>query len=65
MSFVVVKELKLLASKIQRFKVIGNISNYSKPATEIPGPKYYKFLGSLNDVFTVGSAEKYEIDSLN
>lgn len=65
MSVIFIKGLKLLKNNIQKFKVIGNISKYSKQATEIPGPKYYKFLGSLNDVFTVGSAEKYEIDSLN
>jgi hypothetical protein len=56
----VVKGSKLL-SQLKSYNSIGNILKYSRPASDIPGPKYYKFLGMLNDVITVGSSEKWEI----
>lgn len=27
----------------------------------IPGPKHYKLLGPLNDIFNLGSPDKYEV----
>ena len=49
---------RFFASNLNRLTSMEGITNIVKSSDVIPGPRYIPFLGVLNDIFTMKSAEK-------
>lgn len=49
---------RFFARNFNRLTTMESINNVVKSSDVIPGPRYIPFLGVLNDIFTMKSAEK-------
>lgn len=50
---------RFVSRNFNRLTTMDNINNIVKSSDIIPGPRYIPFLGVLNEIFTMKSAEKY------